>query len=226
MKAPLFLPLGLKTLPLAQKLFTVRKFPVYWNCKRLMPLLPAAGALVHSHGGRIFGDLWFGRGGDGSSCMKVTIEIVEGLEEEEAVIRCGSLNDSIVSLQNYLSKQNDGKRCLALTDGGTDFFIPMEEICFFETEGREVRAHTPEKLFLCDYKLYELEEMLPGSFMRISKSAIANLDHIYSITRNLTASSVIEFKGSRKKTMVSRGYYKLLLERLNARRLGRQKGEQ
>ena len=28
--------------------------------------------------------------------MKVKIEIEEGLEEEEVVIRCGSLNDSVV----------------------------------------------------------------------------------------------------------------------------------
>lgn len=153
--------------------------------------------------------------------MKVKIEIVEGLEEEEAVIRCGSLNDYVISLQNYLSKQNNGRRCLLLTQGGTDFFIPMAEIYFFETEGRELRAHTADKIFFCSYKLYELEEMLPGSFMRISKSTIVNLDHIYSITRNLTASSMVEFKDSRKKTMVSRGYYKILLERLHARRLGK-----
>lgn len=153
--------------------------------------------------------------------MKVKIEIVEGLEEEEVVIRCENLNDSVISLQNYLSKQNNGKRCLLLVDGGTDFFIPMEDIYFFETEGREIRAHTADKIFSCGYKLYELEEMLPGSFMRISKSTIANLDHIYSITRNLTASSMVEFKDSLKKAMVSRSYYKLLLERLNARRLGR-----
>ena len=153
--------------------------------------------------------------------MKVKIEIVEGLEEEEAVIRCSELNDFCISLQNYLSKQNNGKRCLLLTDGGTDFFIPMGDIYFFETEGRELRAHTADKIFFCSYKLYELEEMLPGSFMRISKSTIANLDYIYSITRNLTASSMVEFRDSKNKTMVSRSYYKLLLERLNTRKLGR-----
>lgn len=153
--------------------------------------------------------------------MKVKIEIQEGLEEEEVVIRCAELNDFCISLQNYLSKQNNGRRCLLLSDKGTDFFIPMEDIYFFETEGREIRAHTADQIFFCGYKLYELEEMLPGSFMRISKSAIANLDYIYSITRNLTASSTVEFRDSRKKTMVSRSYYKLLLERLNTRRLGK-----
>lgn len=160
------------------------------------------------------------RGSKGKD-MKVKIEIEEGLAEEEVIIRCGSLNDSVISLQNYISKQNNGKRCLTLTNGETDFFVPMEEIYFFETEGRELRAHTSDKIFTCGYKLYELEEMLPGSFMRISKSTIANLDYIYSITRNLTASSLVEFVRSNKKAMVSRSYYKLLVERLNARKLGK-----
>ncbi len=152
--------------------------------------------------------------------MKVKIEIDEGLAEEEVIIRCPALSDSVVSLQNYISKHGNGKRCLTLTSGETEYFIPMEEIYFFETEGREIRAHTADKIFSCSYKLYELEELLPGSFMRISKSTIANLDYIYSITRNLTASSEVEFTGSRKTALVSRAYYKALTERLKARKLG------
>lgn len=152
--------------------------------------------------------------------MKVKIEIVEGMEEEEVVIRCGTLNDSVISLQNYLSKQNDGKRCLTLAEGETNFFIPLGDICFFETQGREIRAHTGDKIFVCGYKLYELEELLPGSFMRVSKSTIVNLDRVYSVTRNLTASSEVEFTGSCKQAFVSRAYYKAMTERLQARKLG------
>ena len=152
--------------------------------------------------------------------MKVKIEIEEGLPEEEVVIRCPGLNDSVIAPQNYISKQGKGKRCLSLKNGETEFFIPIEEIYFFETEGRELKAHTAERIFSCAYKLYELEELLPGSFMRISKSTIANLDFVYSITRNLTASSVMEFTGTRKKTMVSRAYFKAVTERLKARKLG------
>ena len=152
--------------------------------------------------------------------MKVKIEIEEGLAEEEIVIRCPQLSDSVIALQNYISKQGNGKRCLSLKSGETEFFVPIEEIYFFETEGRELRAHTADRIFSCGYKLYELEELLPGSFMRISKSTIANLDFVYSITRNLTASSVMEFTGTRKKVMVSRAYFKAVTERLKARKLG------
>ena len=100
--------------------------------------------------------------------MKVRIEIEEGLAEEEVIIRCGQLNDSVVSLQNYISGQGNGKRCLSLQNAETEFFVPMDEVYFFETEGREVLAHTADKIFTCSHKLYELEEILPGNFMRIS----------------------------------------------------------
>jgi len=153
--------------------------------------------------------------------MKVRIEIEEGRKEEEVVILCGEINDLVMNIQNYISKQNDGKRCLTLTNGETDFFVPIQEIYFFETEGRELRAHTKDRIFTCSYKLYELEELLPGSFMRISKSTIANLELVYSITKNLTASSVVEFTDSNKKALVSRNYYKILVERLKARKLSK-----
>lgn len=153
--------------------------------------------------------------------MKVKIEIEEGLAEEEVIIRCGSLNDTIVSLQNYISQQSNGKRCLKLVSGEKDYYIPMEEIYFFETEGREIRAHTADDIFGSPYKLYELEELLPGSFMRVSKSSIVNLDYVYSITRNLTASSVVEFTGSSKRILVSRGYYKAFAEKLRERKLNK-----
>ena len=151
--------------------------------------------------------------------MKVKIEIDSGLEETEVIIRCGRLDDSIVNLQNLITEQGNGSRCIALSKEETVYYVPIDEIYFFETEGKEIHAHTADKMFAAAYKLYELEELLPAGFMRISKSTIVNLDYIYSITRNLTASSIVEFAGSHKKALVSRSYYKALVDRLSARRL-------
>lgn len=151
--------------------------------------------------------------------MRVKIEIDAGLAEPEVIIRCGSLDETILNLQSYITEQGGGKRCMQLNRGETAYYVSVREIYFFETEGKEVHAHTAEKMFETPLKLYELEEQLPPGFMRISKSTIVNLDYIYSITRNLTASSVVEFVGSNKKALVSRGYYKALVERLESRRM-------
>ena len=151
--------------------------------------------------------------------MRVKIEIEARLEEPEVVIRCAELDDTIVYLQNLITKQGGGKRCMSLYKGETAYYVPVSQIYFFETEGKEIHAHTAEDIFETPFKLYELEDQLPAGFMRISKSTIANLDYVYSITRNLTASSVVEFSGSNKKALVSRGYYKAVVEQLASRRL-------
>lgn len=65
------------------------------------------------------------------------------------------------------------------------------------------------------------EELLPRTFLRISKSAIVNTNKIYSIHRNLTASSLIAFQHTHKQIYVSRAYYKLLKNKLDEKRLGK-----
>lgn len=153
--------------------------------------------------------------------MRVKIEIDTGLEEPEVIIRCGCLDEAVINLQSYITEHNGGKQSMTLRKGETEYYIPVSSIYFFETEGKEIYAHTAEDMFETGFKLYELEEQLPTCFMRISKSTIANLDYIYSITRNLTASSLVEFKDSKKKALVSRGFYKALIERLTSRRMGK-----
>ena len=150
--------------------------------------------------------------------MKVRIDIQSNLEEDEIIIRCASINETVLQIQNLISNFGRNEKSLTLLKGDTEYFIPQEQILFFETESKMVIAHTAEKMYETQYKLYELEEILPRYFMRISKSTIVNLNQIYSITRNLTASSKVEFYDSIKKVYVSRNYYKALIDRMDAKR--------
>lgn len=150
--------------------------------------------------------------------MKVRIEIDERLQEDEVIIRCSQVDSGIIKLQEAVRDIGSKDWCMTLRMKDTEYYIPLDEILFFETEEKSVWAHTADKMFETSYKLYELEKILPGYFMRISKSTIVNVNGIYSITRNLTASSVVEFTGSAKKVYVSRNYYKVLAERLGERR--------
>ena len=94
-------------------------------------------------------------------------------------------------------------------------------ILFFETEDNQVFAHTKKDVYQTKYRLYELEELLPGSFIRVSKSTILNVSHVLSIKKNLTASSEVWFEGTHKQVYVSRNYYKQLKQRLEEKRLKR-----
>ncbi len=150
--------------------------------------------------------------------MKIRIEMVEP-DEEEIVIRTSELDDRVKRIQKAVSDITSQNITIVLYKGETQYFIDVNKLLFFETEDGCISAHTASDIFETRYKLYELEELLPGSFMRLSKSTILNTRHVYSITRNLTASSRVEFAGSHKQVYVSRNYYKLLVEKLNEKRL-------
>ncbi len=158
--------------------------------------------------------------------MKIRIEVEKQIEEEEVVIRCKRIDERIAGLQEMLSKgmlQQDSRehktvRQMVLHKGETDYYVDLEELLFFETQSKIIYAHSKQNMWVTDYKLYELEEMLPRSFMRISKSTIVNLNAVYAITKNISASSKVEFEGTHKHAYVSRSYYKALTQRLAERR--------
>lgn len=150
--------------------------------------------------------------------MKINIEFDESLTENEIIIRCASLNEEIHRLQTAVSDVALGSKKLVCYQEETEYYIPLDDILFFETEAGRMNAHTKNQVYTIKRKLYELEEALPGAFMRVSKSTILNTNHIYSITKNLTASSVVEFAGTHKQVYVSRYYYKPLKFKLEEKR--------
>ncbi len=150
--------------------------------------------------------------------MKVKIEFDASLIENEILIRCPTVNEEIQRLQAAISDIALGSKKFVCYQNDTEYYIPLDDILFFETESGRIRAHTRKQVYLTKLKLYELEEILPGSFMRVSKSTILNINHIYSITKNLTASSIVEFAGTHKQVYVSRYYYKPLKFKLEEKR--------
>lgn len=150
--------------------------------------------------------------------MKIKIELDETLQEEEILIRCNSLSDRIRSIQHTLMELSSVGEKLEFTKGDTEYFLSLDEILFFATDEGIVNAHTKDDMFQTKLKLYELEDLLPGCFMRISKSSILNTAKVYSISKNLTSASKVEFKDTYKQVYVSRYYYRQLKEKLEEKR--------
>ena len=151
--------------------------------------------------------------------MKIRIEFDEQLSEEEVIIRCPSLTEQVQNIQKLLADINHPKDKIILSKNDTEYYLNLEDILFFETGIHGIEAHTTDDIFQSRYELYELEEQLPGYFMRISKSAILNTNKVYAINRNLAASSVIEFQHTHKQVYVYRNYYKPLKNKLEEKRL-------
>ncbi|MBK5253375.1 MAG: LytTR family transcriptional regulator [Peptostreptococcaceae bacterium] len=150
--------------------------------------------------------------------MKIKIEIDEKLNEEEVVIKCKEMDDDIVALQQSIASTVLRKEKFTVYKKDREYYIKIEDILFFETEGSRIKVHTKNDMYETDLKLYELEELLPGHFMRVSKSGIVNMNHIYSVSKNLTSSSVLEFYETNKQIYVSRHYYRPLKNKLEEMR--------
>ncbi|PWJ50794.1 LytTR family DNA-binding domain-containing protein [Faecalicatena contorta] len=150
--------------------------------------------------------------------MKIRIEIDENLIEEEVIVRGSSLNEQVQQIQRALSEISKQEQRIVFHKDETEYYLPLTEILFFETDGKAIHAHTAGDIYLIKHRLYELEEILPGYFMRVSKSTILNVRCIYSINRSVSTSCVVQFKDTHKQVYVSRYYYKPLRNRLEEKR--------
>ncbi|MDL2294617.1 LytTR family transcriptional regulator [Ruminococcaceae bacterium OttesenSCG-928-D13] len=147
--------------------------------------------------------------------MKVVIELDESLPEDELRIRCPALTDEVRALQRQLAAAGgQGVTRVVFYKEDQEFFFPLDEVLFFETEGEVVWAHTPRDAYSVKFRLYELEEFLPRQFIRVAKSTIVNTAKIYSIKRNLTSSSQVSFADTHKQVYASRHYYNALKQRI------------
>ncbi len=149
--------------------------------------------------------------------MKIRIEVQTELTEDEIIIRCAEVDDTIRNIQKLIAAQACSGTGIVFYQDDREFYFPPGDVLFFETESETVYAHTASDCFRVKFRLYELETMLGGQFVRVSKSAIINVAHVFAITRNLAASSRVEFRNSRKHLYVSRHYYAALKERLTER---------
>lgn len=148
--------------------------------------------------------------------FKVRVEIDPECDEE-IIIRCRNVSDEIARIESLVSSIDPGEMELEL--GNKLYFVKTEQILFFETDGSKTAAHTVDRMYYTDLKLYELQERLPKSFMRISKSCIININAVSSIHKEITGICEAFFRDTVKKVYVSRGYYKQFREKINETRL-------
>lgn len=148
--------------------------------------------------------------------MKVRIELDPQMGEPEMIIRAPRLTEEVTRLQQLILEQK--MMPLTFYKDRSEYFVDVSEILFFETDGEKIYGHTREEAYEVRQKLYELEEILPIAFCRISKSTIVNAKQIYSIEKSFSGTSTVNFYQTHKQVHVSRHYYQLLKERLKEMR--------
>lgn len=151
--------------------------------------------------------------------MKINIDVDDSLQEDRITIHCREITEEIIRLQRLLAEQHPRGQTLSAYIGDTEYFIDVNSVLFMEAEGNYISLHTTQSIYKIRQRLYELEELLPRAFVRISKSTIVNTDEISSIKKNIVGASEVAFRNCPKKAFASRNYIKSLLQIMDEKRL-------
>lgn len=143
--------------------------------------------------------------------MKIIIEQIGPEEEEQILIRCRSVDDSIVALARELEKRRER---LTVREGERIMQVDPLDIYYFEAVDNKVFLYTKEKVYETKSKLYELEEQFGyTNFIRVSKSVILNLSNVESFYPEFNGRFEALMK-NKERLLISRQYVPELKKRL------------
>ena len=103
--------------------------------------------------------------------MNIRIELDDGLDEIEVVIRAGQLSAELEQIQQALSQVNRPQ--LIFYKGNSEYFLDLADILFFETDGSRVFGHSRDNAYEVKLKLYELEDCLPPHFVGFQSTVLS-----------------------------------------------------
>ncbi len=149
--------------------------------------------------------------------MKIRIETDNTLSEPEVLVRCPASDGVAEQIQAEIAMALNQMRRLEVERDRKRYYLSPDVFIFFEAVDGKTFAHTGTDMYEVKQRLYELENVLPTSFIRASKSAIIGTQSILSIRRNLTGPSLVQFRDTHKQINVSRGYYNRLRSKLKER---------
>ena len=105
--------------------------------------------------------------------MKFSL-IIDKSQEEEVVIRAHSPSILTEQIEALILAHNNRDRIPAYTEDEMRILKFSQIECITVLDGKVTAIDTSGKHYRLKLRLYELEPMLPASFIRINKSAFAN----------------------------------------------------
>ncbi|PBB06630.1 MULTISPECIES: LytTR family DNA-binding domain-containing protein [Salimicrobium] len=147
--------------------------------------------------------------------MKINVEIDEALERLEVLIRAKEWNEEVSLLMERLQERR--RSYFSGVNDDTRHIFKPEEILYLYTENKTVMARTEDGRYRMKERLYELEKELdPEHFVRLSKSAIANLDALQKFEASFNGTLCVYFKNGEKE-YVSRKYVSEIRNKLEGK---------
>ena len=147
--------------------------------------------------------------------MKITVRQDESAAEVEIIVACPRITNEIAEILAQISLI--GNTVTGIKNGET-CFVPLSEILYFESVDEKIFFYTDDAVYETASRLYQLEEKLADTpFARISKSTIANLRKMRSITPQ-PHSRLCAVMANGERLIVSRQYMNSIKEKLGVKR--------
>ena len=142
--------------------------------------------------------------------MQVHIEKVDSKDQEGAVIKAVEITDEISGAVELLEGDDKG---FAVSQEGKTYIIKASSVYYIESVDKKTFVYTKQGCYDTKYRLYELEVLLGGYFMRCSKSMIINLKKVRTVKSQISGRIDATLLND-EVVVISRGYAKEVKRRL------------
>lgn len=138
--------------------------------------------------------------------IKVRTNISNEYQDIEVCINAPAINQEVQMLENELLSitSKSIKQIVAMQDNDI-FIINVSDIILFFSEEKNNFCKTKDGIYRIKEKLYYLEEMLsPKDFIRISNSAIININHVKCFNTSIIGKIIVKFKDGSEESVSKR----------------------
>lgn len=143
--------------------------------------------------------------------MIVEWKQVESPDDEKAIIQATSKTADIQAAIELLEGNSGG---IAVINEGKTYICKQSAIYYAESVDKRTYIYTRDNCYETKYRLYELEELLSGLFVRCSKAMIINLRKIKSVKSDLGGRLETTLLND-EQIIISRSYVKEIKRRLD-----------
>ena len=150
--------------------------------------------------------------------MKILIKRIPREQEEEARLFVHEEDEGIKQLAEYVEKEQFRKEQLICQKEDAICRLSCREIYYIETMGDVQEVHSKSGCYMTRKRLYILERELPEYFVRVSKSAIINLQLVKEYHPKPGGMMTAEFSTG-DEVYISRKYLREIRERIWEERL-------
>jgi DNA-binding LytR/AlgR family response regulator len=121
--------------------------------------------------------------------------IIDKTKEEEIVATVHEPSALTEKIEQLVLEYMGADRILAYDRENTHILKFQQIACITVLDGKTYAVDETGKQYRLKQRLYELEQILPPSFIRINKSAIANEGQIVKFTANFSGAVDVVFRG-------------------------------